>query len=202
MVAAAGDYTDDEGYQTADDGDIDDADRDADRAAHVLSTLIDDRIPADEIEEKLSRLSCLAISLDARDHTEHCEVVLDLVDEMCVLMDTCATRSIQGDFKNIVWSKKLRVPVSVAQGSQDAEASAEYIGVRETFHVVPGTNIAMGKQDLTLISTSFRKGLYIEGMTPTYNRGLGTGPTCDYLYNMNAHCPQKNYNNASPEFKA
>ena len=60
----------------------------------------------------------------------------------------------------------------------------------------------MGKQDLTLISTSFRKGLYIEGMTPTYNRGLGTGPTCDYLYNMNAHCPQKNYNDASPEFKA
>ena len=202
MVAAAGDYTDDEGYQTADDGDFDDADRDASRAAHVLSTLIDDRIPADEIEEKLSRLSCLAISLDALDHTEHCEVVLNLVNEMCVLMDTCATRSIQGDFKNIVWSKKLRVPVSVAQGSQDAEASAEYIGVRETFHVAPGTNIAMGKQDLTLISTSFRKGLYIEGMTPTYNRGLGTGPTCDYLYNMNAHCPQKNYNDASPEFKA
>jgi hypothetical protein len=202
MVAAAGDYTDDEGYQTADDGDIDDADRDADRAAHVLSTLIDDRIPADEIDEKLSRLSCLAISLDALDRTEHCEVVLNLVNEMCVLMDTCATRSIQGDFKNIVWSKKLRVPVSVAQGSQDAEASAEYIGVRETFHVVPGTNIAMGKQDLTLISTSFRKGLYIEGMTPTYNRGLGTGPTCDYLYNMNAHDPQKNYNDAPPEFKA
>ena len=202
MVAAAGDYTDDEGYQTADDGDFDDADRDASRAAHVLSTLIDDRIPADEIEEKLSRLSCLAISLGALDHTEHCEVVLGLVNEMCVLMDTCATRSIQGDFKSIVWSKKLRVPVSVAQGSQDAEASAEYIGVRETFHVAPGTNIAMGKQDLTLISTSFRKGLYIEGMTPTYNRGLGTGPTCDYLYNMNAHCPQKNYNDASPEFKA
>ena len=133
MVAAAGDYTDDEGYQTADDGDIDDADRDAGRAAHVLSTLIDDRIPADEIDEKLSRLSCLAISLDALDRTEHCEVVLNLVDEMCVLMDTCATRSIQGDFKNIVWSKKLRVPVSVAQGSQDAEASAEYIGVRERF---------------------------------------------------------------------
>ena len=110
MVAAAGDYTDDEGYQTTDDGDIDDADRDADRAAHVLSTLIDDRIPADEIEENFSRLSCLAISLDALDHTEHCEVVLNLVDEMCVLMDTCATRSIQGDFKNIVRSKKLRVP--------------------------------------------------------------------------------------------
>ena len=60
----------------------------------------------------------------------------------------------------------------------------------------------MGKQDLTLISTSFRKGLYIEGMTPTYNRGLRTGPTCDYLYNMKAHCPQKNYNDASREFKA
>ena len=94
MVAAAGDYTDDDGYQTADDGDTDDDDRDADRAAHVLSTLIDDRIPADEIDEKLSRLSCLAISLDALDHTEHYEVVLDLVEEMCALMDTCATRSI------------------------------------------------------------------------------------------------------------
>ena len=133
MVAAAGDYTDDEGYQTADAGDFDDADRDANRAARVPSTLIDDRIPAAEIEEKLSRLPCLAISLYALDHTEHCEVVLDLVNEMCVLMDTCATRSIQGDFKSIVWSKKLRVPVSVAQGSQDAEASAEYIGVRENF---------------------------------------------------------------------
>ena len=82
VVAAVGDYTDDEGYQTADDGDFDDADRDASRAAHVLSTLIDDRIPADEIEEKLSRLSCLAISLGALDHTEHCEVVLNLANEM------------------------------------------------------------------------------------------------------------------------
>ena len=60
----------------------------------------------------------------------------------------------------------------------------------------------MGKQDPTLISTPFWKGLYIEGMTPTYNRGLGTGPTCGYLYNMNSHCPQKNYDDAPPEFKA
>ena len=60
----------------------------------------------------------MAISLDALDHTEHCEVVLNLVNEMCVLMDTCATRSIQGDFKNIAWSKKLRVPVSVGNDSR------------------------------------------------------------------------------------
>ena len=60
MVAAAGDYTDDDSYQTADDGDIDVL------CQTVLSTPIDDRIPADEIDEKLSRLSCLTISLGLR----------------------------------------------------------------------------------------------------------------------------------------
>ena len=172
---------------TSETGSVADSDEEA---LHALDAIFDESTTQEQYNAKMESLKFLSsrpynlVNFTSAEFLFQHEVVLKAVagkKRSLVIQDSAATRSVQSghDFcKKVI---TLRKPTTIQQG--DSPTYAPELGVRETAMATGGPDkIALVDLDIALIAPKVRKGLFIKGLNPAYERGARTGPTTNYMY--------------------
>ena len=187
-IAAEGDGMEDaRSRATSETGSAVDSDEEA---LNALDVIFDGTTTQEQYDAKMQSLQFLStrpynlVNFTSKEFLFQIEVVLQTVigkQRSLVVQDSAATRSVQSGHEFCKKVITLKKPTTIQQG--DSPTYAPELGVRETAMATGGEDkIAFVDLDLALIAPKVRKGLFIKGLNPAYERGARTGPTTNYLY--------------------